>query len=115
MAGVQSGMVVWRSVDTMSSVRPDGYAQVVRMLSRADLRADIARLPATMAVQVIFGDAAVVTPPEANRSAASARPRTPISVIARGGHAVYLEKPAESNELLLRFIGARRRAVGTGA
>jgi pimeloyl-ACP methyl ester carboxylesterase len=94
-------------IDTMASVRPDGYGQAVRMLSQADLRADIARLPATMPVQVVFGDADVVTTPEANRSVASARPETPIHVVARGGHAVYLEKPTEFNEILSRFIDNR--------
>ena len=48
-------------IDTMGSVHPDGYAQAARMLSAGDIVADIARLPAAMPGQVIFGDADVIT------------------------------------------------------
>jgi pimeloyl-ACP methyl ester carboxylesterase len=93
-------------IDTMAAVRPDGYAQAVGMLSRGDAPADIARLAPGMAVQVIFGDADVITPPEANREAAAMRPQAPVHVIAGAGHAVYLEKPDAFNALLRRFAAA---------
>jgi pimeloyl-ACP methyl ester carboxylesterase len=94
-------------VRTMASVRPSGFEQAARMLSHGDVRADVARLPAGMKVQVAFGDADAITTPEANR--AVARSGIPVHVIPRGGHAVYLEKPERFNELLLRFVDAAGR------
>ena len=46
-----------RVVDTMASVRPDGYSQAARMLASGDIKADIPRLPAAMPVQFLYGDA----------------------------------------------------------
>jgi pimeloyl-ACP methyl ester carboxylesterase len=74
------------------------------MLSRADLRADIARLPQSVKMQVVVADHDIITPPGANRRAAAARANTPVHVIPRAGHAAYLEKPADFEGLLLRLI-----------
>jgi pimeloyl-ACP methyl ester carboxylesterase len=100
-------------IETMAAVRPDGYLQAVRMLSQGDVRADIARLPAAMPVQIVFGDADIITTPEANRLAAAEKPGAPIRVIADAGHAVYLEKPDQFNEILAAFAaeGATRDAA----
>jgi len=100
--------MVRRVVETMSAVRPDGYAQAARMLSTGDIAADILRLPADMPVQIIVGDADVITPPERNRSIAALRPGTPLHVIPEAGHALYLERPAQFNELVESFIATRR-------
>jgi pimeloyl-ACP methyl ester carboxylesterase len=92
-------------IETMSLVRPAGYTQAAWMLSQADTRADLLRLPAGMPVQVVFGDADIVTPPDSIRSVAAARPQVPLHAIAGAGHAVYLERPGEFNELICRFAG----------
>ncbi|WP_300303328.1 alpha/beta fold hydrolase [Ferrovibrio sp.] len=84
-------------VDTMAAIRSDGYAQAARMLSIGDIRADIATLPAALPVQVIYGDADVITPPARNLEIASLRPDMPVHVIAGAGHALYLEKPDAFN------------------
>lgn len=99
--------MVRRVVETMGAVRPDGYAQAARMLSMGDIAADILRLPAEMPVQIIVGDADVITPPERNRSIAALRPGTPVHVISEAGHALYLEKPAQFNGLIEDFIASR--------
>lgn len=90
--------------DTMGSVRPDGYVQAARMLSTGDIVADIARLPAAMPGQVIFGDADVITPPVRNREIADRWPGAAVHVIAGAGHALYVEQPQAFNALLAAFL-----------
>ena len=91
-------------VDTMGSVHPDGYAQAARMLSTGDIVADIARLPATMPGQVIFGDADVITPPARNREIAERWTGAAVHVIPGAGHALYIEQPQAFNALLTDFL-----------
>ena len=91
-------------VDTMGSVRPDGYAQAARMLSTGDIVADIACLPASLPGQVIFGDADVITPPARIREIAARWPGAAVHVIAGAGHALYLEQPQAFNALLADFL-----------
>jgi pimeloyl-ACP methyl ester carboxylesterase len=99
-------VMIRRVVDTMAAIRPDGYTQAARMLAAGDVKADIARLPAGMPVQFIYGDADVITPPARNAEVAAVRPQAPVHVIAGAGHAVYLEKPAPFNEALSRFVAS---------
>ena len=98
--------MIRRVVDTMAAVRPDGYAQGARMLAAGDVKADIARLPAAMKVQFLYGDADVITPPARNTEIAALRPQAPVHVIAGAGHAVYLEKPEKLNAILSSFIAS---------
>src|SRR5471030_1025303 len=98
--------MIRRVVETMAAVRPDGYAQASRMLASGDVKTDIARLPAAMAVQILYGDADVITPPARNVEIAAVRPQAPVHVIAGAGHAVYLEKPAQFNEVMSSFIAS---------
>ncbi len=99
-------VMIRRVVDTMASIRPDGYAQAARMLASGDVKADIARLPASMPVQILYGDADVITPPARNIEIAATRPLAPVHVIPGAGHAVYLEKPAQFNDVVSRFIAS---------
>jgi pimeloyl-ACP methyl ester carboxylesterase len=100
--GATPGMMR-RVVETMASVRPDGYGQAARMLAAGDIKADIARLPADMPVQFIYGDGDVITPPNRNIEIAALRPAAPVHVIGGAGHAVYLERPELFNAALVDF------------
>ncbi len=91
-------------VDTMASVRPDGYAQAVRMLSTGEITADIERLPADLRGQVIVGDADLITPPARVREIASHWPGAEVQMIEGAGHALYLEQPEAFNQLLRTFL-----------
>ncbi len=93
-----------RVVETMAMVRPDGYDQAARMLAAGDIMADVARLPADMPVQFIYGDSDAITPPARNIEVASLRPAAPVHVVGGAGHAVYLERPDVFNSLLADFI-----------
>jgi len=95
-------------IETMSLVRPDGYTRAVRMLSGADTRADVRALPKTMRVQMIYGDADVITTPEQNQAVARERPGVPVHVLPAGGHAVYVEQPGAFNARLLEFTQSAR-------
>jgi pimeloyl-ACP methyl ester carboxylesterase len=99
-------VMVRRVVDTMAAIRPDGYAQAARMLASGDVKADIARLPVVLLVQILYGDADVITPPARNIEIAATRPQAPVHVIAGAGHAVYLEKPVQFNEIMSTFIAS---------
>jgi pimeloyl-ACP methyl ester carboxylesterase len=91
-------------VETMAMIRPDGYTRAVRMLSKADTRADVRALTADMRVQFIYGDADVITTPEQNRSVHRERPGAPVHVLAGAGHACYIEQPEAFNIAVSRWI-----------
>ncbi len=93
-----------RVVETMAKVRPDGYSQAARMLAAGDIMADVARLPADMRVQYIYGDSDLITPPNRNIEVASLRPGAPVHVVRGAGHVLYLERPDVFNLLLAEFI-----------
>jgi pimeloyl-ACP methyl ester carboxylesterase len=93
-------------VETMARVTPVGYAQAVRMLSTADTRADLARLPKDVPVQFIYGEADVITPPPSILEIAKERPGAPVTVIPKAGHAVYIEQPDAFNRALRDFARA---------
>jgi pimeloyl-ACP methyl ester carboxylesterase len=101
-----------RLIDTMASVRPDGYGQAARMLSTGDIKADVAKLPASLPGQIIYGDADAITPPARNQDIARLWPTAAVHVIPGTGHALYLEQPERFNSILTDFIakseGTRR-------
>src|SRR3546814_6022350 len=47
--------MIARVVDTMGSVRPDGYTQAVNMLATGDVKDDVARLADTLPLEIIYG------------------------------------------------------------
>lgn len=95
---------IQRVIDTMSSVRPDGYAQAARMLSTGDAKADVKALPAGLPLQIIYGDADVITPPARNLEVAALRPGVRVTVIPAAGHALYLEQPEAFNKAVESFL-----------
>jgi pimeloyl-ACP methyl ester carboxylesterase len=90
--------------EIMAQVQVQGYRQAVHMLSGADTRKDVRRLPLSMRVQFIYGDQDVVTTPGQNLSVARERPHAAVHVLKGAGHALYVEQPAEFNALLVHFI-----------
>jgi pimeloyl-ACP methyl ester carboxylesterase len=90
-------------IEIMARIRAEGYAQAARMLSTADITADLARLPARLPIQIIVGQADVITPPADNLEIAAAIPAASVHVIPGAGHALYLEKPEEFNRLVSDF------------
>ena len=96
--------MIRRVIDTMAAIRPDGYGQAARMLSNGDVKADIARLPPGLPLQVVFGEADAITPPARNREIAASRPHTAVHAIEGAGHAVYLEKPEWFNVIVGDFV-----------
>jgi pimeloyl-ACP methyl ester carboxylesterase len=98
--------MVRRVIDAMAAVRPDGYSQAARMLATGDVKADIAAIPDGLPLQIIYGDADVITPPARNREVATLRPRAPVREVVGAGHAIYLEKPDAFNAAVRDFIAA---------
>ena len=94
-------------VETMARIHPGGYAQAARMLSTGDIMMDLARLPAGLPIQVIVGDADLITPPADCLEIAAACRATATHVIPGAGHALYLEKPRGFNRLLADFATAK--------
>ncbi len=99
-------------VETMALVRPDGYAQAVGLLSGADTRADLERLPMSVPVQFIYGDQDIITPPAGTVELATARPEAKVHKIEGVGHALYLEKPEVFSDLLIDFVQGSRGKAG---
>jgi pimeloyl-ACP methyl ester carboxylesterase len=93
-----------RLVDTLSTVHPEGYAQAARMLSTADIKADVRRLPASLPGQIIYGDSDVITPPKRNQEIAALWPQAAVHVLPGVGHALYLEQPDAFTAILGRFV-----------
>jgi pimeloyl-ACP methyl ester carboxylesterase len=90
-------------VEIMARIPAEGYAQAARMLSTGDITADLARLPAYLPIQIIVGQADVITPPAGNLEIAAAFPAASVHVMPGAGHALYLEKPEEFNRLASDF------------
>jgi pimeloyl-ACP methyl ester carboxylesterase len=93
-------------VDTMATIRPDGYTQAVHMLSQADTRADVRDLAPSLRVQFIYGDADVITTPPQNHSVHRERPGAPVHELAGAGHALYIEQPEAFDRLILQWVAA---------
>lgn len=91
-------------VETMAAIDPHGYAQASRLLAGADVLADVARFPAGLRLAVVYGDLDPITPPAANRRVVEAVPECREVVVARGGHAIYVEKPAEFAAAVNAFV-----------
>lgn len=91
-------------IDTLSSVRPDGYGQAARMLSKSDIKSDVRRFPAVLPGQIIYGDADVITPPARNQEIAALWPSATVHVIPGAGHALYLEQPDAFTAILANLL-----------
>jgi pimeloyl-ACP methyl ester carboxylesterase len=94
-------------IEIMARIPAEGYAQAARMLSTGDITADLARLPAALPIQIIVGQADVITPPAGNLEIAAALPAASVHVIPDAGHALYLEKPEEFDRLVSDFAATQ--------
>ena len=90
-------------IEIMARIPAEGYAQAARMLSTGDITADLARLPPGLPIQIIVGQADVITPPVGNMEIAAAFPVASVHIVPGAGHALYLEKPEEFNRLVSGF------------
>jgi pimeloyl-ACP methyl ester carboxylesterase len=91
-------------VDIMARVRSEGYRQAAHMLSTGDIVSDLVSLPVGLPIQIIVGEADVITPPTANLAIAAALPAASAHVLPGAGHAIYLEQPEQFNRLLADFV-----------
>jgi len=85
----------------MAAIRPDGYAQAVRMLGAADIFAD---LPPARPTLVVWGGADRVTTPESCRAVADAIAGAERVELPGLGHACYVEDPAAFESALRAFL-----------
>jgi pimeloyl-ACP methyl ester carboxylesterase len=85
------------------ALTPSGYERAARMLANADMYADLQRLPASLRVQVVYGEDDAITKPAFNIRIAEAC-RAPAHPVARAGHALYLENPERVNALIAAFV-----------
>lgn len=105
LCGPKARAVAVRAVvDIMAQVDPVGYRDAAHLLAGADTLAEVARLPADLPFQVVWGAEDVVTPPAANRSVVAARPGCRATEVADGGHAFYVEQPAALAGALEAFL-----------
>lgn len=101
-------------VDTyLDMLRRAGPAQLVRQniatAARPDNRALLAAIRCP--TLVMCGDADAVTTVEASREIADAIPTAQLELVARCGHMLTLERPAEVNAALLRWLDANFAAL----
>lgn len=91
-------------VRVMSKIRPKGYGQAARMLSLADILAELqgCRAPAL----VVCGAEDQVTPPESNRRVAAAIPGARFELLEGAGHLPYVEVPERFNALAGAFLAS---------
>lgn len=88
----------------MSTLRPEGYAQAVRMLGVADIFADMPRIACP--ALVLCGDEDRVTPLEGCRKIAEALPGAQFAVLNGVGHACYVEDPVQFDRTVMNFFDA---------
>jgi pimeloyl-ACP methyl ester carboxylesterase len=87
-----------------AAVRPEGYKRAARMLSNADIFADIKQFPPALPVQVVYGEDDAITPPPLCRRIAAACRNAVAHPVPAAGHALYLENPARVNALIDAFV-----------
>jgi pimeloyl-ACP methyl ester carboxylesterase len=85
----------------MSHLNEEGYAQATRMLSAANIRADLQAFRSTSnaPIRVACGDLDVITPPAACQALAE-HIQAPYTSLPGAGHVCPLEAPAMVNTLL---------------
>lgn len=86
----------------MSTLRPEGYAQAVRMLGIADIFADAPRIACP--ALVLCGDQDRVTPLEGCRNIAAALPGARFALLNGVGHASYVEDPVQFDAAVMNFL-----------
>ena len=86
----------------MTELRPDGYTQAARMLSRADIFRDLPGINATTLVNC--GSLDKVTPEEGCRAVAAAIAGSTYATLVGVGHASYVENPGQFNAVLEGFL-----------
>jgi pimeloyl-ACP methyl ester carboxylesterase len=115
----------WMSSPTLFDLEPDRQIEVERLLRRhmsantegtaGHFRADLthetrSRLPSlAVPALVVHGDEDLITLPRYNRAVADAIPDARLVTIARAGHLAWLERPAEVNAEIERFLSAPPR------
>jgi pimeloyl-ACP methyl ester carboxylesterase len=90
-------------IEIMARIPAEGYAPAAHMLSTGDITSDLARLPGGVPIQIVVGQADVITPPAGNLEIAAAIRAASVHVVPGAGHALYLEKPEEFNRLVSAF------------
>jgi pimeloyl-ACP methyl ester carboxylesterase len=87
----------------MSALRPDGYAQAIRMLGSANILDDA---PSIAIPTLVLGSTHdTVTPEEGCRRIAASIPDARYVSLPGPGHVSYVEAPRMFGEQLVRFIG----------
>jgi pimeloyl-ACP methyl ester carboxylesterase len=87
----------------MQQMRPDGYAQAVRMLGRGDIIEEGRGIK--VPTLVLCGSADTVTPEASCRAVAAAIPGARYQTIHGPGHVCYIEAPGPFDEAVLGFLG----------
>jgi pimeloyl-ACP methyl ester carboxylesterase len=86
----------------MQQMRPDGYAQAVRMLGRGDILAEARGI--AVPTLVLCGSGDTVTPEESCRRVAAAISGARFELVPGPGHALYIEAPGQFDDAILRFL-----------
>ncbi len=89
----------------MREMRPDGYAQAVRMLGRGDILAEARGI--TVPTLVLCGSGDTVTPEESCRRVAAAITGARFELVPGPGHALYIEAPGQFDDTIVRFLEER--------
>ncbi len=98
-------------IDQISQADPAGYRATMRALARFDVTQ---RLPGIqIPTLVITGEQDTTVPIEIQNELASRIPNAQHKTIPGAGHAVTIEKPNEINHILIEFINANSRDVGS--
>jgi len=87
----------------MKEMRPDGYAQAVGMLGRADIFADATGI--AVPTLVLCGSGDTVTPEDGCKRIAAAIPGARYETLHGPGHACYIESPGPFDAAVLGFLG----------
>jgi pimeloyl-ACP methyl ester carboxylesterase len=88
----------------MQEMRPDGYAQAVRMLGRGDIIEEARGI--AVPTLVMCGSNDTVTPEASCRRVAAAIQGARFELIPGPGHVLYIEAPGPFDDTVARFIGA---------
>jgi pimeloyl-ACP methyl ester carboxylesterase len=89
-------------IASLSALRVEPYKQALHAIVTTDFRSMLSRI--TVPTLVIVGEEDVVTPPAASEFLAKSITSASLVRIPQAGHLTNIEKPAEFNAILQRFL-----------
>ena len=99
-----------RLVASIEALHKESYIKTIEATARYDRPVDLSKI--VVPVQLIFGAEDELTPPEIGRKMQQEIPGAELAIVDGAGHLVNIERRAEFNVILKRFLRRVARTKG---